>query len=147
MGIMWHNTDINEAGFDLTRESVPLCQNVSEHLMHDFSQDKNSIKEINNMQKTGRTSELQYCLMTTHINEFKWDARNFTVGLDMIEKFVDTFLHFLVDASVGTSSDKIPGVPYCHEWRERGESNGFTLYNLVCMGKNGTISAHHFYHS
>ncbi|KAL3787589.1 hypothetical protein HJC23_000077 [Cyclotella cryptica] len=147
IGIMWHNTDINEAGFDLTRESVPLCQNVSEHQMHDFSQDKNSNKEINNTQKNGRISELQYCLQTTHINKFKWDVRNFTVGLNMIEKFVDTFFHFLVDAVSETSSDLIPGVPYCNEWRERGKSNGFTLYNLICMSKNGTVSAHHFYHS
>ncbi|KAL7510893.1 hypothetical protein ACHAXN_007798 [Cyclotella atomus] len=37
MGIMWHNTDINEAGYYLSRESVPLCHNKSDYDMHNFS--------------------------------------------------------------------------------------------------------------
>jgi hypothetical protein len=142
---MWHNTDINEAGWYLPRESVPLCQNASDHEMHNFSLDRGAPSKGYEAEKgeTGAT-ELEYCLQVLNGDAFRWDYRNFNVGLDMIDKFVDTFFHSRVNATTDLLESDVPS---CSDWRRRGEGNGFVLYNLICKGENGTIRPHHYYHN
>ena len=152
MGIMWHNTNIHHAGLDLTRRSVPLCQNVSDHDMHNFSLDAgkqtlNEVKSIdyNEYKKKGTgATELELCLNVFHEEDFRWDNRNFNVGLDMIEKFVDTFFHYQVNASAATNSIESE-VPPCSDWQKKGEENGFYMYNLICKGEDGITKPHHYY--
>ncbi|KAL3786976.1 hypothetical protein HJC23_005487 [Cyclotella cryptica] len=145
MGIMWHNTDINEAGWCLPRESVPLCQNVSDLVMHNFSLDTDAPSKGYETQKGGAgATELEHCLQVLNGNDFRWDYRNFNVGLDMIEKFVKTFFHSRVNATTDVLESDFPA---CSDLRRRGEGNGFVLYNVICKGENGTIRPHHYYHN
>jgi hypothetical protein len=137
MGIILHNTDINGAGFYLTRESVPLCQNKSDYDLHNFSGEE--LPNYYHMKDGANITELEYCLQVTHEHEFKWDDRDFTVTLDMIDNFVHTFYK-------GSDSDALSELDYgCEAWQERGERNGFVLYNLWCSDNGGNFSAHHYY--
>lgn len=143
MGIMWHNTDINEAGYYLTRESVPLCLNKSDHVMHNFSLDM-KLPNYYRIKNGANITELEYCLQVLHEKEFTWDSRDFNVGLDMIDNFVRTFYFpYMEQGNFTASNDDF----MCNEWRLRGESNGFVLYNLWCRDDDGRLSAHHYYHN
>lgn len=123
MGLLWHNTDIHEVSYSLERDSVPLCLNMSDNV---FINDGTSTK-----------SELQICLESND-PLWRWDRRNFNVRLDVIEKFVNTFFyhHFNTSAS---------DIPFCDDLRQRGERNGFVLYNVMCKDDSGAISPHHYY--
>lgn len=92
MGIMWHNTDINEAGYELTRESVPLCQGISDFAMHNFSGEE--LPNYYHMKDGANITELEYCLQVTHAEKFAWDVRDFQVPIDFVHKFIDTFFSF-----------------------------------------------------
>lgn len=139
---MWHNTDINEVGYYLKRESVPLCKNESDSTLHDFTGEQ--LPNYYHM-KGGdgvNITELEYCLQITHEKEFKWNNRDFTVGLDMIDNFVRTF-HSTGKNDSSTSSEFDFG---CDTWQKRGESKGFVLYNLWCINDGEEApSAHHYY--
>ena len=153
MGIMWHNTDINEAGWNLPLESFPFCQNVSDSKIHNFSStpDDKSQKYWTDQKRNGaagNTTELEYCLAVQNGDQFRWDRRNFNVGLDFFEKFIDTFYP---SRAITTNTSAVLAseseVPSCDKWRTIGEGNGFVLYNLICKGENGTVKPHHYYHS
>ena len=137
----------------MTRESVPLCQNVSDVQLHNYSltQDSSASQQYLKDQKKGNpnsTTELEYCLAVTHGKQFIWDSRNFNVRVDFFDKFIDTF--FPSRAKNATSnvnvtasgSDILP----CNEWKDKGEGHGFVLYNLICKGDDGTVKPHHYYH-
>jgi len=127
MGILWHNTDINEVSFSLERDSVPLCQNMSDNIF------------VNVPMNDGiyNASELQYCLETND-NLWRWDRRNFNVRLDIIDTFVDVFFYHRFNTSASV-------IPFCDDLRQRGERNDFVLYNVVCKDGDGSISPHHYY--
>mmetsp|Transcript_20673 Transcript_20673/g.44672 ORF Transcript_20673/g.44672 Transcript_20673/m.44672 type:complete len:641 (-) Transcript_20673:346-2268(-) len=61
MGVMFHNTDINEVGYRLKLNSIPQCMNKPE-------------------------GELDNCLKL-----MRWNIRDFVVELEMVERFVGTF--------------------------------------------------------
>ena len=146
---MWHNTDINEAGWNLPLESFPFCQNVSDSKIHNFSStpDYFSQKYWTDQKRkgaAGNTTELEYCLAVRYGEKFRWDRRNFNVGLDFFEKFIDTFYPsraITETTNIAAESE----IPSCDEWRARGEGNGFVLYNLICKGENETVKPHHYY--
>ena len=152
---MWHNTDIHEAGWDLPRESVPLCENVSDSKIHNFSSTPDHFsqrywKEQKRSGDAGNATELEYCLAVKYGEKFRWDYRNFNVGPDFLEKFIDTFYPSRSNITMTNMTEVIASeseVPSCDEWREKGEGNGFVLYNLVCKGENGTVKPHHYYQS
>lgn len=146
MGIMWHNTDIHEAGWYLPRESVPLCHNVSDVELHNFTltPDPHSLAFQKDTKQGGNATKLEYCLQVVNGESFRWDYRNFNVGLEFFEKFVDTFFP---SRSKQTPAAEGSEVLACDEWREKGEGNGFVMYNLICRGENGTIRPHHYYHA
>lgn len=140
MGIMWHNTDIHEAGWYLTRDSVPLCQNITDsEELHNYS--VTDSPNYFNGTKGGNTTitELEYCLAVTYGNQFRWDLRNFNVPWVFFDQFVDTFFPLRARNVTSVSLE-------CSEWQERGEKNGFVLYNLVC-NENGAPKPHHYYHN
>ena len=153
MGIMWHNTDIHEAGWYLPLESVPFCHNVSDSKIHNFSStpdDKSQRywKEQKMSGAAGNATELEYCLAVKNGKKFRWDRRNFNVELDFFEKFVDTFYPSRANSAMANTPAKPASeseVLSCNEWRAKGEGNGFVLYNLVCKGENGTMKPHHYY--
>ena len=158
MGIMWHNTDIHEAGWALPLDSVPFCQNASDSKIHNFSStpDSRSQRYWGSEKRkgaAGNTTELEYCLAVQNGDQFRWDRRNFNVGLDFFEKFVDTFYPSRAITPTNATTNMTTmfasesEVPPCDEWRARGEGNGFVLYNLLCKGENGTVKPHHYYQS
>lgn len=135
MGILWHNTDINEVSYTLERDSVPLCLNMSNSI---------AVKNVTLMDSyiagkgNSTVSELEYCLTIQNDPLFRWDRRNFNVRWDIMEKFVETFFNYRFNTSA-------PEVPPCDDFRQRGEGNGFRLYNIMCKGDDGTIGPHHYY--
>ena len=59
----------------------------------------------------------------------------------MIDKFIQTFYYPDSSNTVVSDTDFKCGV-----WRDRGEKNGFLLYNLWCSENVGDDpSAHHYY--
>ena len=136
MGILWHNTDINEVSYTLDRDSVPLCLNMSNSIAAiniTLSESYIAAKNGNNT-----ASELEYCLNIENDPLWRWDRRNFNVRWDIMEKFVETFFYSRFNTSA-------PETPPCDDFRQRGEENGFRLYNVMCKGEDGTISPHHYY--
>lgn len=134
LGIMYHNTDLRHAGYPLGRDSVPLCQNASNEVMHDFSKDPSASDDEHNEVET----ELEYCLYEIASAEpdiFRWDNRDFVVDTEMIKNFVDVFL-----PSSGASD-----VQSCDRLRQRGERKRFVLYNIWCMVKGVGVSLKHYY--
>jgi hypothetical protein len=130
MGILWHNTDINEVSYTLKRDSVLLCLDKSNHVASNIS--------ITYKGDNTTASEEEYCLNVENDPLFRWDRRNFHIRWDIMEKFVETFFQYKLNTSV-------PEVPLCDDIRQRGEENGFRLYNIMCKGDNGTVSPHHYY--
>jgi len=133
MGILWHNTRLNGIGWQLDRDSIPICQNVSNDVMHDFSNSTNPEHRSKN------ETELQHCMMTLNDSLFRWDVRNFNVELGMIEKFVKTFYPHR-NSSLSTEAQT------CTDLKRRGEANGFVLYNVWCQEEEGSeIQVRHYY--
>ncbi|KAL7527308.1 hypothetical protein ACHAWF_002127 [Thalassiosira exigua] len=73
LGIIFHGTDLNHAGYPLDRESVPLCLHIDR-----------SDKE-----------EERRCLMNKTsgvIEKFRWADRDFNVPLNVTTDFISSFL-------------------------------------------------------
>lgn len=133
LGIIYHNTDLNHLGYPLNRDSVPLCQNVSNTVMHNFSDDSSNDADYHNEVET----ELEYCFYDrTNEDFFRWDARDFIVEIGMIDKFVNVFL---------PSNATTDHVQSCDEMRQRGEGNNFVLYNVWCRNNSIDVSLQHYY--
>lgn len=110
--------------------------------MHNFSGEE--LPNYYHLKGGANITELEYCLQVLHEKEFKWADRDFNVGLEMIDAFVSTFYFPTIqNSSIMVSSDL---EFLCDAWRERGEKNGFVLYNLWCReDKERNPSAHHYY--
>lgn len=136
LGLIYHNTELQHFGYQLERDSVPLCQNVSNDVMHDFSSDQDhSAREKNE-------TELDYCLTTVNGNSFRWDKRDFTVRLDMVDKFVDTVYHSRIHSNDTVEED---GLESCNILRSRGETNDMVMYNVWCQDEDGKEQVQHYY--
>ena len=130
---------------------VPLCQNVSDVNLHNFSltNDTKSQGYLRD-QKQGilnTTTEMEYCLAVTNGMSFRWDKRNFNVPEHFIDRLVSTFWPSRPHSSVmegNHSNASESDEEICSEFRRRGEDNGFVLYNLLCK-ENGTVKPHHYY--
>ena len=130
---------------------VPLCQNVSDVNLHNFSltNDTKSQGYLRD-QKQGilnTTTEMEYCLAVTNGMSFRWDKRNFNVPEHFIDRLVSTFWPSRPQSSVmegNYSNASESDEEICSEFRRRGEDNGFVLYNLLCK-ENGTVKPHHYY--
>ena len=139
-------------GWYLTRESVPLCTNESDHKLHNYSltEDPQSQSYLKNQKEGGKfnTSELEYCLAVTHGQQFRWDVRNFNVpSVDFLDAFVGSFYPARAKnatSNVTMTASGFEALP-CNEWKERAQGNGFMLYNLFCTGDDQVIGPHHYY--
>ncbi|EJK69780.1 hypothetical protein THAOC_08925, partial [Thalassiosira oceanica] len=129
VGIMFHNTDLHHYGFKLGRDSVPLCQNVSNIKMHKFEE------EDDLPDNHEAVTELEHCLYTLHDEEFRWDERNFVVGKEMIDGLMTLY----------PGSTQLTNVT-CDVLKQSGKRRGFVLYNTWCREKPGSaFTLHHFY--
>ncbi|EJK58475.1 hypothetical protein THAOC_21394, partial [Thalassiosira oceanica] len=104
VGIMFHNTDLHHYGFKLGRDSVPLCQNVSNIKMHKFEE------EDDLPDNHEAVTELEHCLYTLHEQEFRWDERNFVVGKEMIDGLMTFYPAWLI-AKFAMGTDDPNGSP------------------------------------
>ena len=128
LGAIYHNTDLNHFGYALGRDSVPLCQNVSNTVMHNFSNEEKVEDRSKNQ------TELEYCLLSKR--SFIWDVRNFNVEIVMIDRYINTFV---------LPQSRIT-IPLCDDLRRDGERNNFVLYNVWCRKyDNSSVSLQHYY--
>ena len=98
--------------------------------MHDFSEEEAS------EDRERIETELEYCL--NEEDDFRWDYRNFNVELQMIDRFMGSFL--LPHLANST-------VPVCSYLREHGERHNLVLYNVWCRepGNSSSASLQHYY--
>lgn len=78
MGIIYHNTDLNHAGFSLDRSSTDLCVGVGE---------------------VGSEEEKECFLNQRKI--FIWDNRDFNVEPEIVVKYVENLVLFMRDTEMG----------------------------------------------
>ncbi|KAL9185607.1 hypothetical protein ACHAXT_003384 [Thalassiosira profunda] len=71
LGVIFHNTDLNHAGYSLDRSSVPLCEGVPE-------------------------GAEQTCFMRQR-KKFIWENRDFTVESAAVMHYIDQFVLFVRD--------------------------------------------------
>lgn len=70
LGVIFHNTDLNHLGFPLERDSVPLCEGVSE-------------------------DELEGCFFSKgNRKKFVWDSRDFNVKPEVVIQYIERFVLF-----------------------------------------------------
>ena len=114
MGEIFHGTNLHHLGYRLGRESVPLCEHLG-------SSDKG----------------LKACLLNeTNDNDqkFEWSYRDFNVDVNMISKFIGSFL--------------LKDIPNCSRMYKRAEENDFVIYNTYCSkGEDGVKRARQYFHS
>ncbi len=120
LGIIYHNTDLNHYGYSLDRDSVPLCQHVSEE-------------------------QEEECFMSSeNRDKFVWANRNFNVNPDTVEQFI---LHLLLLCNEkGRKCERLmdglnDNYVLYNVWCESEEGKG---ENQVQIGKK-TLSLHHYY--
>ncbi|KAL7471786.1 hypothetical protein ACHAXS_012099 [Conticribra weissflogii] len=120
LGIIYHNTDLNHYGYSLDRDSVPLCQHVSEE-------------------------QEEECFMSSeNRDKFVWANRNFNVNPDTVEQFI---LHLLLLGSEkGRKCERLmdglnDNYVLYNVWCESEEGKG---ENQVQIGEK-ILSLHHYY--
>jgi len=137
LGVIYHNTDLNHLGYVLGRDSVPLCRNMSNTVMHVHSNESSRDDDEHHNE-----TELEHCLYHSEESEFgdlfRWDERNFNVEISMIDNFIDTFL-------VMNDTDSNDNALSCDELREKGEKDNFVLYNVWCNDDGNGILVQHYY--
>ena len=140
LGIIYDDTDLNHLTYPLYRDSVPLCQNVSNTELHQFDEDEGSGDDDDDDDDVDirNETELEHCLLDTHGDDFRWDDRNFTVDVAMIDAFIRIFVAPYPDPTVR--------IPLCIELLHNGEKSNFVLANVWCR-ENETeyASLHHYY--
>ena len=110
LGVIFHNTELNHLGYALDRDSVPLCKHI-----------------------VNKTKEIEcFRAKQEHNKTFMWDRRNFEVGVDVVTKFVSSFL--------------LQNNAKCDSMKTRAVGNEFVLYNAYCSrGIENKFSTEHYY--
>eukprot|EP00986_Skeletonema_menzelii_P012064 scaffold6449_cov148-Skeletonema_menzelii.AAC.4 len=113
LGEIFHGTNLHHLGFRLGRESVPMCEHLG-----------------------WSDRGLKACLMNeTNENniKFDWSNRDFNVDVNMISKFIASFL--------------LKDIPNCSRMYKRAEEN-FVIYNTYCSkGEDKVKRAKQYFHS
>lgn len=101
LGVIFVQTELNHLGYSLGRDSVPFCLDIY----------RSEDEDADRLCMLNKTSGVR--------KKIRWDVRDFTVPVDVIEDFLSTFLLQDVNAT-------------CDDVETRGNAKNFVLYNVYC---------------